>query len=94
MLSINHAAKEYKIAKGTLSYKNRTKHNSRVGHSTVLTLDEESLIVKTLIKTAEWGYAISNDNIRYILIEWEKTTRFKINLPGKDWMVSLKDTNI
>lgn len=91
-LSLNEASKKYKISKGTLSHKLRGKYKSSVGRPPVLNSEEEKNIVRILLKTAEWGFPISNDNLRHILQSHfnkiGKTTRFKNNLPGKDWVRS------
>lgn len=75
-------------------YKRIKKNTGRkIGGQTVLSSDEESLIVTNLAKCAEWGYPLDLFDLRLIVKSYldrggRVVKRFKNNMPGRDFALS------
>ena len=90
-LSLSKASKKYKIPKGTLSNKLNNKKMKDVGRPPVLSNDEEKALVNMLLKTAQWGFPLTHDDLRHVMKSHldsmgRRVKQFKKNLPGIDWI--------
>uniref|UniRef100_A0A8D9BI12 HTH psq-type domain-containing protein n=1 Tax=Cacopsylla melanoneura TaxID=428564 RepID=A0A8D9BI12_9HEMI len=82
---------EYQIPRRTLVYKLARKHSTEVGRPAVFTDAEESVFVKCTLQLSDYGFPISEEDLRYIVSAYlQKAGRivpqFKMgNFPGVDW---------
>lgn len=56
-----------KFQGGTLQNRLGTKHNQRVGRPTVFSEGEEKLLVQTLAEVANWGYPLTQQDMKVML---------------------------
>ena len=63
-MTIREASKEFKIPKATLCDKINAKCSSNMGRPTVLTREEEEVIVQRLILMGEWGFLLAPKDLR------------------------------
>ncbi|KAJ8942948.1 hypothetical protein NQ314_009861 [Rhamnusium bicolor] len=87
-LSVKRAAEIYGINRSTLINHLKNYKCKAVDHPTVLTLQEEKLLVNSLIKLAEWGFGLDRFKLRIAWIKsfenrWKKEIRNRVaqNLP-------------
>lgn len=88
------AEKEYNIPRRTLTNKLGGKHKGKTGRPTVFSIEEEKSFVKCTIQLSDYGFPISEEDLRHIVAAYlQKTGRnvpnFKLGyLPGPDWLKS------
>jgi len=88
--SIREAAKEFNIPLGTLYNKVHQKHGGIAGGQTALTADEEDRLVSVLQTLSIWRCPVDNYELRVLVKSMidksgRVVSKFKNNLPGKDW---------
>lgn len=91
--SLRRAAEFYNIPRSTLSDKIRGVHDRKAGGQSVLSKDVEKKLVDGIFLSAEWGFPLTEYDIRKIVQNYlnKKGVQirvFKNNLPGKDWAKS------
>lgn len=91
--SINKAAKDFKIPKGTLVNKLKGKYGDKMGRPCVLNEHEEKVLVNRLILCAQYGFPLTRMDLRIVIKTYLDSTgrdvsQFKSNLPGLDWLRS------
>ena len=89
--SVRKAATEYNIPRVTLSNKVKGRHSKKVGHPTVLNVDEEEAIVGGILTLAEWGFPMDRFVLKMIVRDYLNSTKrkvlvFKNNTPGPDYI--------
>jgi hypothetical protein len=95
-MNLTRAALSFGITKTTLSRRlannNQGFHGS--GSTTKLSRQTEELIVHMLQAFSDWGYGLTNGNVRTIVEDYLRRTQqlnlFKNGKPGKDWLAGLK----
>lgn len=90
-ISVRDAHRKYNISLGTLSRKSREKNMNKFGRPTVLSSEEENLIVEGLFVAAEWGFPLTTQDLQDVVASYleqagRQESRFKQNRPGKDWV--------
>ena len=69
-------------------------HAGKVGRPTVLTPNEEALIVHALKKLGDWGFGIDQEAVQTILMNYlnscGRQNPFKCGKPGIDWMYAFQ----
>jgi len=65
-MSLREAAKTFKIPRSTLSDKMAGRVENKAGRPTVLSKEEEKLIVQRIILMGEWGFPIYPKDLRYL----------------------------
>ena len=95
-LSYKLASKKHEIPVGVLHRWFQKKCNGKTvevkkqGGQTVLSLQEESLLVDKLLILAEWGYPLTTLDLRLVVKDYldkkgVDVCRFKDNMPGVEW---------
>ncbi|CAG4974201.1 unnamed protein product [Colias eurytheme] len=88
-LTAYKASKLYKVPYQTLLDKLKNKHTNPAGHATVLTKDEEELIVKWVLHMADIGFPVSKEelllSVGKLVRELNRANPFKDGIPGRDW---------
>lgn len=90
-LSIRQASERYAVPKSTLAYKVKNLHELKPGRQPVLNTQEEKHLVEGIIQCAEWGFPLTQVDVRLIVKGYldhagKKTKIFKDNYPGPDWI--------
>jgi len=65
-MSLNAAAKEYGIPKATLHDRMKFR-TEKVGRPTVLTEDEEEIIVERLLVLSGWGFPLNSNDLKFLI---------------------------
>ena len=90
LLSVKKAAFKYGLNRTTLINHLKNRHSGVVGKPTVLTRDEEAVIVHAIQKLADWGFGIDRDVVTNVVQDFLKNDNrvnpFKTGKPGRDWM--------
>ena len=95
-LSQRAAADVYGVPRCTIQRWQKGRNCSQLGsgHKTVLSDEEEKLIVHALITIAEWGFGIDDQDLKDIISVYlkddDRKFLFTDGRPGKDWMISFK----
>jgi hypothetical protein len=88
-ISINAAAKQYGIAKGTLHNKVNNRNENKVGRPMELSAAEVKILVDHVIAVGDWGFPFGLIDLRHliksILDKAKRKTRFTNNYPSKKW---------
>lgn len=89
-ISINQAAKKFKIAKGTLVNRVNNKHTNSVGCPLVLSKEEEDTIIAHIVVVSQWGFPFDKTDLcqltkLYLDKCQRKVRQFKNNLPTRQW---------
>lgn len=89
-MSIRKAASEYRIPYTVLQRRIKNRQIKKQGGQTVLSQNEESLLVEKLQVCAEWGYPLDLYGLRLIIKGYldrqgRTVSKFKDNLPGKEF---------
>ena len=97
-MSRNAASIKYKVSRTTLSERISGKHTNKVGHPTVFTKEEESLISETIGTVSEWGYPMTSGDIASVISgfvnkQGRKVQIWKDNRPGYDFVKSFAIRN-
>lgn len=69
-ISRTKAAKQFKIAKGTLINKLNKLHQGKRGHPFVLTKLEEESIVAHILKVSEWGFPFNRRDLQHLVSDF------------------------
>lgn len=85
------ASKKFKVPRTTLLEKIHQKHPLKPGRPTVLTQEEEVLIAKTLRTVSDWGFPMTQADVRQVISKFvTKQGRdipgWKNNQPGEDFV--------
>ncbi|RVE41355.1 hypothetical protein evm_013996 [Chilo suppressalis] len=88
-ISYRDAQDKYNIPKSTLQRKINDKHMKKVGRPTELDPEEEIKLVEGLIVLANWGYPVSQLELRLLVKSYLDSIgtvnlRFKENMPGEE----------
>ena len=83
--------KEYGIPCSTLKNKLKEKHMGRVGHPTVLSEEEEIMILVRVQALCDYGFPATGDDACYFIkcyldTKNRRVEKFNNNMPGKDYM--------
>lgn len=97
-LTMRAASRKYKIPFGTLQNKVHEKHLKPVGEQTVLSMEEEAAIIKSVTTYADWGYPFTLFDLRLFTKSYldnigRTVPAVKSNVPGIDWAYSLLKRN-
>ncbi|XP_066943531.1 uncharacterized protein [Macrobrachium rosenbergii] len=94
-LSVRQAAFQYGFSKSTLHDAVTRKHIKKSGGQTILTNEEEAIIVDHLLTLSQWGFPLDMSDLRvlikmYLQVDRRGVTikRLKNNFPGCDWACS------
>ena len=92
--SINKASKEFKISYGTLYNKYKGMHVRSHGGQPVFTKQEEDAIIRSVVICSDWGFPLCIEDLQMVTKSFldrqgRQVTRFKNNIPGRDWVYSL-----
>ncbi len=86
-MSMSEAARHYKIPKTTLSDRLHERVSESLGRPTVLSREEELIIVERLQMMGEWGYPMTVLDLRLLVKAYldsqGRTSRFVNNFPGR-----------
>lgn len=89
-LSEAMASKLYNIPRSTLQNRRRNLHSKKYGGQTILSEEEEKLVVAAVIKVANWGFPFTACDLRTMVKSYlsrigRKVEGFADNSPGKEW---------
>ena len=88
-MSLRAAAREFGIPVATLSEHKNKKHNSNnIGRKTLLSYEEEELLVSGIVSLANIGVGINHFQISNILQHYQKSNQVRIFnnwTPGRKW---------
>lgn len=85
------AAKRFSVPRITLMYKakGKTPQYRRIGPDTVLTKEEENILVQWILTMAKTGFPITKpellDSVKHLIEELKRQNPFVGNRPGKTW---------
>ncbi len=89
--SISESARKFRIPRSTLSEKHSGKLPTeyRMGPPTILSPEEEALLVKWIFHVGDVGFPISKDqlldSVQLLLNKSKRKTIFTDNRPGRKW---------
>lgn len=66
-MSQAQASRRFKIPRGTIQNKLFARHNKAYGHPTVFSKEEEQLLTHTLTTVSNWGFPLTQEDIREVL---------------------------
>lgn len=93
-VSIKRASEMYAINRTTLMNHVKNYKCNAVGRPTVLTKDEEQLIVHALVKLSDWGFGLDRFQLQICVQDYlrriDRENPFKNGLPGKDWLAGFQ----
>lgn len=96
-ISIREAARQYDIPYGTVYNRIHGLFPQKYGGQTVLSNDEERELCDVIQLSGEWGFPITQSDLKFVVKSYldtnKRTTRFKENLPGDDWISSFLSRN-
>jgi hypothetical protein len=88
-MTMNEASVKYGVPKTTL-FDRLKSASDKVGRPTILTAEEEEIIVERLIILGEWGFPLTTNDLKQLVKAYlegaGRTTRLADNLPGKDFI--------
>nr|CAH7761203.1 unnamed protein product [Callosobruchus chinensis] len=92
--SLRRASAEFKIPFGTLRNKFFGLRIKKTGGQTVFSGEEERAFIKSATLCAEWGFPLAILDLRYLAKNYldrkgRTITKFRDNMPGKDWVYGL-----
>ena len=90
-MTYGQAVQAYEVPKSTIEdrIKNLTKY-SKLGRAAVLTGDVESPSVHAINKLADWGFGVSDKELKQIIrgyLDGTKQNLFNNNLPGRKFFI-------
>lgn len=92
--SVKKAAMMHGINRTTLINHLKNAHTGKVGRPTLLTPNEEALLVHALTKLGDWGFGIDREAVQTIVMDFLKNCGrdmvFKNQKPGIEWMTSFE----
>ncbi|KAJ8939583.1 hypothetical protein NQ314_011080 [Rhamnusium bicolor] len=93
-VSIKRAAEMFAINRNTLINHVKNYKCNAIGRPTVLTRDEEQLIVHALTKLADWGFELDRFQLQICVQDYlrriDRENPFKNCLPGKNWIAGFE----
>lgn len=93
-VSIKKAAERFNINRTTLMNHVKGFKCNKVGRPTVLTKEEEELLVHSLVKLGEWGYGFDRMQLRLAVKDFctrmDRVNPFKDGFPGNDWCAAFE----
>ena len=86
-------AKQFGVSKSTLHDYVSKIHVKKPGSQTVLTEDEEKVLVSRVITMGKWGFSLDAMDLRMLVKSYldrrgVTVKKFKNNVPGTDWATS------
>jgi len=88
--SLRSIVEKYGVPKSTLERKVKNLKPGKFGGQTVLAHEEENILVKVLLKCAEWEFPLRPQDcaslVKSYLDRRGRSTVFPGNQPGRDWM--------
>lgn len=88
-MGAREAAKHYEVPRTTLQDRLTQKSKNLLGRPTVLTAEEESIIVERLLIMGRWGFPLNRHDLAHLIKAYldrvGRSTRFTDNLPGPDF---------
>lgn len=89
-ISINKAAKKFKISKGTLINRVNNQHTKPVGCPLVLSKTEEDTLIAYIVTVSNWGFPFDKNDLCHLTKLYldkcqRKVRQFKDNLPTRQW---------
>ena len=91
-LSLRKASEEYGVPKSTIKDHLVEGHGDTIGRPTVLTEEEEVLIVERVMLLGDWGFPMTPRDLCHFVKAYldrrGEVTRFKDNLPTYKWVQS------
>ena len=93
-MSYREAVEAYEVPKSTIAdhVMNKTK-SSKLGRPAVLTEEVELLLVHAINKLADWGFGVSDQELKLIIRNYLVSTNqnvFNNNLPGRKFLILFK----
>jgi len=89
-LSARDAAKKFGVPRSTLGDHLTSRHKVTIGRPTVLSAEEEDIIVERLLLMASWNFPLTAKDLCHLIKSYldglGRTTRFIENLPGPDFV--------
>ncbi|KAH9639510.1 hypothetical protein HF086_004336 [Spodoptera exigua] len=91
-MSKKQAAREYQVPRSTIQFRlnNPDKINPRPGLTTVLTDEEENVLVNWIIQSSKKGFPRRKEDIQYSVSDFLKKNNrpnpFKNDVPGEKWL--------
>lgn len=91
-MSKKQAAREYQVPRSTIQFRlnNPDKINPRPGPTTVLTDEEENVLVNWIIQSSKKGFLRRKEDIQYSVSDFLKKNNrpnpFKNDVPGEKWL--------
>ena len=87
------ASKRYNIPRCTLMYKLKDRHTKPIGRPTILTLEEENIILERIQLFCDFGFPATAEDVcfyikRYLDDRKRCVKQFKNNLPGREFIFS------
>lgn len=97
-MSYREASERYNIPKSTINDKIKGSHPKKHGGQTTLTKEEETQFVKAILLSAEWGFPLTELDIRQIVQHYltrrgRAVRQWKNNLPGTTWIKNFLSRN-
>lgn len=89
-MTLRQASERYNIPKSTIHDKIKGSHTKKHGGQTVLTNEEETQFVEAILLSAEWGFPLTEFDIRQIVQHYSTkkgrtVKQWKNSLPGSTW---------
>ncbi|KAJ8886752.1 hypothetical protein PR048_012964 [Dryococelus australis] len=93
-MSLHQASREFSIPYGTLHNKFNGKHGGKPRRSIAFSEIEELAIINGFLTCSDWGFLLSVRDVQiftkmHLDLKGCIAPRFKNNVPGKDWALSL-----
>lgn len=97
-VSVKDASKAYGIPIRTLRNKLNGVHKQKAGRPQAVCAEMEACLVEHLLLCAEYGMPLEMSDISYMVkvtldSKGLKITRFKDNMPGRDWVYGFLSRN-
>ena len=92
-MSQREASEKFDVPHGTLQDKLKGAHSLPLGGQPVFSEEEEIVIAKSVATLGDWGYPVDALEVHLMLKQYltkrgRKVSKFRDNLPGKDWLYS------
>lgn len=95
--TIRKAAHQYGIPYGTIYNRIHGLFTRKYGGQTALNASQERELCDTILLAGEWGFPLTQSDIKFLVKSYfdanNCTSRFKENLPGRDWISSFLSRN-
>jgi len=89
-MTYRDAFNKYGVSIATLSRRMNNKHNKHYGGQKVLSSEEETVVVDTIMYASDWGYPFDKEDVKSIIKLYldragKQLKPFKNNMPGDVW---------